>query len=158
MIKVTDKCIAFIKGFEAFKAKPYHGAADAPNVFTIGYGTIKYPPFYLNGKKVELSDPQISEEQATAFLEHWIRTTCEYVDPFLRDDLSDNQFAALVSFIYNVGPSQFMTSTLLKKVNAKPEDTAIRNEFNRWVHGDGNIVVPGLVRRRNEEADMYFTV
>jgi lysozyme len=158
MIRVTQKCVDFIKGFEAFRAKPYHGEADAPNIFTIGYGTIKYPPFYLNGKAVALTDPPITEEQATSFLEYEIKHKCEYIDPFLRDDLSDNQFAALVSFVYNLGEGALRYSTLLRKVNSKPSDTAIRDEFMRWVHGEGNAVIPGLVRRRNEEADMYFTI
>lgn len=158
MIRISDRCIAFIKGFEEFRSNAYHGKADAPNVFTIGYGTIKYPPYYMNGKAVALDDPAITEEQATGFLEHWIRGACELVDPFLRDDLSDNQFAAIVSFVYNLGPYALLQSTLLRKVNANPIDVAIRDEFKRWVHGQGGAVVPGLVRRRNEEADMYFTV
>lgn len=158
MIRITQKCIDFIKGFEAFRDHAYHGEADSPNVFTIGYGTIKYPPFYLNGKAVALSDPPVTEEQATEFLSHWIRNACDLVDPFLRDDLSDNQFAAIVSFVYNLGPYALLQSTLLRKVNAKPQDVAIRDEFKRWVHGQGGVVVPGLVRRRSEEADMYFTV
>ncbi len=159
MIRVTQKCIDFIKGFEAFRAKPYHGEADAPNIFTIGYGTIKYPPFYLNGKAVELTDTPITEEQATSFLEYEINHKCYYIDPFLRDDLSDNQFAALISFAYNVGEGLqgLRGSTLLRKVNANKMDNTIRDEFRRWVHADGK-EVPGLVRRRNEEADMYFTV
>lgn len=156
MITVSKKCIEFIQSFEAFRSAPYHGEADAPNIFTIGYGTIKYPPYFRDGKVVTLQDNSITEAQALNFLEYEINYKVKYVDPFLRDDLSPNQFAALVSFAYNLGEYALRTSTLLKKINLNKLDTTIRDEFMRWVHADGK-EVPGLKRRRKEEADLYFT-
>jgi lysozyme len=61
----------------------------------------------------------------------------------------------LVSFAYNVGTGAFSTSTLLKKVNANPNDLTIRNEFARWTRANGKIV-NGLVNRRKKESDVYF--
>lgn len=157
MIKISKVCIDLIKSFEGLKFNAYHGEADPPKIFTIGYGTIKYPPDYMGGKLVALSDPAITQAQAETFLLHDVQTKANLVDPFIRDDLSENQFAALISFAYNLGEGALRYSTLLKKVNADPKDTNIRIEFEKWVHANGKVVA-GLVRRRKEEADLYFTV
>lgn len=154
MIIINDACINLIKSFESFSAKPYHGAADAPNVFTIGYGNT----FYESGRKVQLSDPPLTEAQALIYLKNEIIRKAKIIDPFLRDDLSPNQFGALFSFAYNCGENALLGSTLLKRVNANKIDTSIRDAFMMWVHGEGGAVVSGLVRRRAAEADLYFTV
>ena len=155
MIKITQTCIDFIKKFEAFVPHPYHGAADVPGLYTIGYGTIKYPPYYLGGKRVDLADAPITEAQATDFLLYEVNHKMVYIDPLLRDDLTDNQFAALSSFAYNCGEQALKSSTLLKKVNANPNDSSIPLEFYKWCHVEQEIV-PGLVRRRHEESLLYF--
>ena|ERR1041385_1343287 len=156
MITINDACINLIKRFEGLELKQYHGAADRPDVFTIGYGTIQYPPDYLRGKKVALSDPPITEVQAAAFLKYEVTQKSVAIDTMLRDDLTPNQFGALISFAYNLGENALKTSTLRAKVNANPKDPSIRAEFARWVHSNGE-VQPGLVTRRNAEADLYFT-
>lgn len=151
-MKISDSCIALIKSFEGFSSKPYHGEADLPNVFTIGYGVTHYP----NGVPVELSDAPISDAQAVEYLTFWITQKANAIDRFVRHDLSDNQNASLISFAYNAGEGNLRTSTLLKKVNANPIDVSIRDEFMRWVHANGE-VVQGLVNRRRDEANLYFT-
>ena len=65
------------------------------------------------------------------------------------------QFDALTSFTYNEGSGAFGGSTLLKKLKVNPNDPTIRDEFMRWVYGGGEIL-PGLVTRREAEADLYF--
>jgi lysozyme len=62
----------------------------------------------------------------------------------------------LVSLVYNIGISAFRNSTLLRKVNANPNDSTIRAEFLKWVNSGGK-ELPGLVKRRKEEADYYFS-
>ena len=69
--------------------------------------------------------------------------------------LTQNQFDALVSFVYNLGGGAFNGSTLRKKVIANPDDPSIRNEFMKWVNAGGKRV-QGLVNRRAAEADLYF--
>src|SRR5579859_665406 len=70
MITINDNCIHLIKSFEGLMLKPYHCAADRPDVFTIGYGTIKYPPYFRRGKIVALTDSAITEAQAENFLHY----------------------------------------------------------------------------------------
>jgi len=156
MITINDACINLIKKFEGLMLKPYHGAADRPDIFTIGYGSIKYPPDYLRGKPVALTDPAITEAQAASFLKYEVTQKSSAIDPMLRDDLTPNQFGALISFAYNLGENALKTSTLRMKVNANPNDPSIRAEFEKWVHSNGQ-VQPGLVTRRQAEADLYFS-
>ena len=147
--KSSSKGIELIKSFEGFYAKPYLCPA---NVATIGYGTIRYP----NGKKVTLSDVSITKETATSYLMDNLTTYEKSVDAFCRDDISQNQFDALVSFCYNVGSTALKSSTLLKKVNANPNDPEIKFEFLKWNRGGGR-VLKGLTKRREAEAKLYFS-
>ena len=135
--------------FEGFSSKPYLCSAKVP---TIGYGTTRYP----NGKKVTLQDASITVEQAKDIMRHDVRQFELAVDAMAVDTINQNQFNALVSFAYNVGANALRTSTLLKKVNANPNDPFIRNEFLRWNRAGGNIVA-GLTRRREAESNLYFT-
>lgn len=156
MVTVNDNCINLIKSFEGCILTPYHGAADRAEIFTIGYGTIKYPSSYMGGKMVTMSDPAISPELAIEFLMIEIKRVSVAIDLLLRDDLTPNQFAALISFAYNLGDGALKMSTLRRKVNENPDDTTIATEFIKWVHSNGE-VVQGLIRRRKAESDLYFT-
>lgn len=149
MIIVNQKCIDIIKSFEGLFLKPYLCPAK---VATIGYGTIKYP----NGTKVRLTDAAITEAKAMEYLMFEINQKSRAIDPMLREDLTGNQFAALISFAYNLGEGALRQSTLLKKVNANPLDAQIRGEFQKWIYADGK-KLNGLLRRRNAEADLYFS-
>jgi len=149
MIIVNQKCIDLIKSFEGLFLKPYFCPA---NVCTIGYGTIKYP----NGTRVRITDVAITEAKAMEYLMFEIDQKSKAIDPMLREDLTGSQFGALISFAYNLGEGALRQSTLLKKVNANPLDAQIRNEFQKWIYADGK-KLNGLLRRRNAEADLYFS-
>lgn len=148
MIIVNKACIDLIKSFEGLFLKPYLCPAS---VATIGYGTIRYP----NGTKVRITDAPITEQQANQYLMFEIDQKAKSIDPMLREDLTGNQFGALISFAYNLGEGALRSSTLLKKVNANPLDAQIRSEFQKWIYADGK-KLNGLLRRRNAEADLYF--
>lgn len=70
--------------------------------------------------------------------------------------LRQDEFDALVSFVYNLGTANFSGSTLRRKVLANPDNPTIRDEFRKWIYADGRIQ-PGLVTRREAEADLYFS-
>ena len=140
--------IEMIKTFEGFRAAPYKCSAGVP---TIGYGATFYP----GGKKVTMTDAAITEEQAVELLANMLVSFEKYVDSYCIDTITQNQFDALVSFAYNLGPANLKSSTLLKKVNANPNDESIRLEFLKWVKAGGK-TLKGLVRRREAEADLYF--
>jgi lysozyme len=140
--------IDLIKKFEGFKSNPYKCPAG---VNTIGYGSTFYP----DGSKVKLTDPAITEEKATDLLLDLLKPFQKSVDSFCRDDVNSNQFSALCSFCYNVGPNNLKGSTLLKKVNKDPNDLTIKDEFLKW-NKSGGKTLTGLTIRRMAEAKLYF--
>ena len=146
--KASNNLIELIKKFEGFSAKPYLCPAK---VVTIGYGNT----FYANGEKVKLTDSPINETQAVDLLKQTLRQYEKAVDSYCRDDINQNQFDALVDFAYNCGNGNLKSSTLLKKVNANPNDLTIGLEFAKWNKGGGKIL-NGLVKRRAAESELYF--
>lgn len=147
--KVSKKGLELIKKYEGFRSEPYKCPAGVP---TIGYGATYYP----NGKRVKLTDAPITEKQATEMLKNMLVGFEKAVDTYCIDTINQNQFDALVSFAYNVGTNALKNSTLLKKLNVNANDPTIRDEFMRWVKAGGK-TLKGLVRRRQEEADLYFS-
>jgi lysozyme len=148
-MKVSKKGIDLIKQFEGLRLKAY---LDPIGIPTIGYGSIMWP----DGKKVQMGQ-QISAEQAEKMLQWEVDKKTVPVEYLLKGIcVNQNQFDALVSFAYNLGIGALTKSTLVKKVKADVNDPLIRNEFNKWVNAGGK-KLPGLVRRRKAEADLYFS-
>lgn len=141
---MTTKGINLIKQFEGLCLKAYKCPAG---VWTIGYG-------HTQGVK---EGDTITEREAENLLR---RDVCNFecnVRCAIVATLNDYQYDALTSLAYNIGLGAFRKSTLLRIINrggASEED--IRKQFDRWVYGGGR-VLPGLVRRRHAEADLYFT-
>jgi lysozyme len=146
--KTGNAGIDMIKRFEGFRSAPYKCPAGVP---TIGYGATFYP----GGKRVTMADKAITEAEATTLLLGMLSKFEQYVDSYCIDTVTQNQFDALVSFCYNLGPANLKASTLLKKVNANPNDETIRAEFMKWTKAGGK-TLKGLVTRRTAEADLYF--
>lgn len=119
------------------------------DVWTIGWGTTR-----INGKPVT-PGMTITREQAAEYFNHDIAHFEKDIATLVKVKLTDNQFSALVSFIFNIGTTQFQKSTLLKKLNAGDYTGAAR-EFDRWVYDNGN-VLPGLVTRRQKEKELFLT-
>lgn len=141
-MKTSPKGIALIKEFEGLRLKAYQCPGG---VWTIGYGhTAGVKPGML-----------ISKAQAEEYLKADLIAFERYLNG-LGLALNQNQFDALVSFIYNVGTGNFSSSTLLRKVRANPQDNSIMDEFLRWVYSKGR-VLPGLQRRRLAEMKLYFS-
>jgi len=70
-------------------------------------------------------------------------------------EVNQNQFDAVLSFVYNLGITNFKKSTLLKRINNNPNDHDIPYQFSRWNKAGGKVLL-GLTRRRKEEAELYF--
>jgi len=150
-MKITNisiKGLDLIKKYEGFRSKPYLCPAKVP---TIGYGATYYP----NGTKVKLTDKAIDKEYATTLLITMLNTYEKAVDSYTTDNITQNQFDALVSLAYNIGVGNLKSSTLLKKVNINTKDLAIQKEFMKWVNAGGK-KLDGLIKRRTEEANLYF--
>ena len=147
--KLSQKGLELIKSFEGLSLKPY---VCSGGINTIGYGST----YYTNGKKVLLSDQPITKQEAEELIKNSLSTYEKAVDSFCRDDISQSQFDALVSFAYNLGTGALQKSTLIKKVNANPQDLTIKDEFLKWNKAGGRALA-GLTKRRQAEADLYFS-
>lgn len=149
-MKISNSGIELIKKFEGFRGVAYQCPAK---VWTIGYGAT----YYANNKRVVPGDT-ITEEQATVLLKTLSdRNYALPVDKMTRDDITQNQFDALVSLAYNIGVGNFQKSTVLRLVNKNPNDPKIAEAFMMWNKVNGKEVL-GLTRRRKEESKLYFTV
>ncbi len=144
-MNVSQKGIDLIKQFEGLRLKAYQ---DSVGVWTIGYGTTVYP----NGKRVKPGE-RISSLQAEEYIKVDINRRAAAIGEL---KVNQNQFDAIVSFAYNLGLGAWNKSTLRKKVIADNNDPAIRDEFMKWVNAGGKRL-PGLVKRRKAEADLYFS-
>ena len=136
-----------IKMFEGLSLTAYRCPASK---ITIGFGNT----FYEDGNPVQMGD-KITKEMADSLFEKVTDSFAAKVKNCIQKDINENQFAALVSFAYNVGIGNLKSSTLLKKVNANPMDASIRNEFLKWNRASGKVLA-GLTRRREAEANLYF--
>jgi lysozyme len=156
-MKVSPTGIKMIQRFEGCILHPYRCPAGVP---TIGFGNTFYP----NGKKVTMKDSPITLERANELFLFVLSFFEKDVNSLVKTVLKPFQFDSLVSFAYNVGsdidaddiPEGLGDSTLLKKVNANPNDPAIVNEFLKWNKCNGK-VNDALIKRRTTEAHYYMT-
>ncbi|MDR7933855.1 lysozyme [Salmonella enterica subsp. enterica serovar Gatineau] len=140
-MKTSDNGRAFIRAREGVKLAAYQ---DGGGVWTIGYG-------HTRGVK---QGQVINHEQADEFLNNDLRQVESCISERVTVALNQNQFDALVSFVFNVGRQAFSDSTLLKKLN---EDNyrAAADQFTRWVY-DNDKFVQGLYNRRVAERDLFL--
>jgi len=93
-------------------------------------------------------------EQGDALLQRDVAWAVEAVNRAVTVPLTQPQFDALVSFVYNVGAPNFFTSTLLRKLDAA-DYVGAAAEFAKWNHQDGE-VVDGLTVRREQERTRFL--
>lgn len=149
-MKLNAKGYDLIKQFEGYSDRPYLCPAGIP---TIGFGNTYYP----NGTKVKITDKQITRDQANEILQYVADKFANDVLKIVTSVISQNQLNALTAFAYNLGLTNLKNSTLLKKVNANPNDPTIKEEFLKW-NKSGCKILQGLINRRRAEANLYFTI
>jgi len=147
MRTINQAGLNLIEQFEGCKLQPYLDVAGIP---TIGIGTTRYP----NGVAVTMQDSPITKAQAYSFLKNHLEKNCQEVEAKVKVAINDNQFAALVSFVYNVGIGALSSSTLLKKLNSG-DMLGAADQFLKWDHA-GGVVVKGLTRRRQAERTLFL--
>jgi lysozyme len=146
-MKLNKAGADLIKEFEGCKLKAYQCSAKK---WTIGYGNT----FYEDGKPV-LPGHAITQQKAEQLFELIANDFANRVAKLVTSNVTSNQFGALVSFAYNCGIANLQKSTLLRKVNANPNDPTIRAEFAKWNKANSKVLA-GLTRRREAEANLYF--
>mgnify|MGYP003647451390 FL=1 len=139
-MKISQEGLSLIKKFEGCELEAYRCAA---NVLTIGYGSTK-------GVK---EGDTITQEEADSLLLHEMDEYEGYINDMVNADLKQNQFDAMVSWVFNLGPSNLQASTLLKVLNSKDYE-GVPSQIKRWNKAGGQ-VKQGLIRRREAEALLF---
>ena len=141
MYTISQAGIDLIKSFEGFRDTAY---MDSAGVWTIGYG---------HTGDVHDGDV-VTDEEAEAMLLDDLSTAATTVNACVPVDLSQGQFDALVSFVFNVGSGAFQRSTLLRDLNAGFYQQAA-DDLLAWCHA-GNTVINGLLTRRRAERALFL--
>lgn len=143
---ISQEGLDLIKSFEGLRLKAYK---DSVGVLTLGYGHTNAagPPLVKSGMR-------ITKEQAERILEEDLSQYEKAVEASVHTALNNNEYAALVSLCYNIGPGNFKKSTLVKHLNDGDRD--VRGEFLKWARAGGK-VLPGLTRRRQAEYLLFTT-
>ncbi len=148
MRQINDAGLKLISQWEGLYLTAYHGAADRPGLLTIGYGhtAAAGPPVVKAGMKV-------TKKQAEDILRNDLSKVEQHVQDMVKVDLNDNQFATIVSFVFNCGEANFAKSSLLKKLN-KGDYASVPTELMKWTKANG-VQVQGLANRRAAEAGLW---
>jgi lysozyme len=139
-MNTSTEGLALIKKFEGLELNAYKCAAG---VWTIGYG---------HTKDVVEGDVW-TEADADDALKHELIEFEGYINDLVECSLTQNQFDALVSWVYNLGPANLKASTLLKRLNANDYED-VPSQLKRWNKAGGK-VLEGLIRRREAEALLF---
>jgi lysozyme len=141
-MKTNEAGLNIIKFFEGFSALPYLCPA--------GYNTIGYGHLIKQDEVFE----SITLTEAEELLIKDLRKAENAVKQLIYQPLNENQFSALVSFVYNLGSGALQASTLRIKLNRDGVE-GLENEFLKWVYAGGR-KLRGLLNRRIEEAELFY--
>lgn len=141
--------IELIQHFESLELKSY---PDDAGVWTIGWGTTR-----INGVPVR-PGMTCTKAQATQWMQADCRAFEAHILRVVKVPLSQHQFDALVSFVYNVGADGFTGSTLRKRINARAfVEEARFTDWNKATIKGVLTPMAGLTRRRKAEYHLYTT-
>lgn len=139
-MNIGTKGLDLIRFFEGLELNAYQCAAG---VWTIGYG---------HTKDVQ-EGMTISEARANEMLAEELNEYESYINGLVTVELNQDQFDAMVSWVYNLGVGNLKASTLLKVLNAGDYD-GVPAQMMRWNKAGGK-VLEGLTKRRQAEADLF---
>jgi len=132
--------LALVRDCEGLRLKAYQ---DTSGIWTIGYG---------HTGAVRPGD-SVSTERAEQLLKVDLARAEQAVAGLVKVPLTDNQFSALVCFVFNVGEAAFARSSLLRKLN-EGGYLLVPACLKAWVFDNGRML-PGLVKRRTAEAALW---
>lgn len=146
-MKINAAGLALIKEFEGWRSRPYLCPGGKP---TIGWGSTRD----VDGTRININHHDINEIDGQAMLDRALLTVHRAIGELVSVPLTENQFSALASWVYNLGAGNLRHSTLRKKLNMGDFEGAAQ-EFPRWCYAAGDIL-PGLVTRRAAEKALFM--
>jgi len=125
---------------------------DPVGIWTLAWGSI----YDLDGRRVTADHRAITLGEADELFLRDIKRTEQLLIRLVQVDVSEQEWAAITSFAYNVGTYNFKCSTLRSRLNRSDKQGAA-SEFPRWrLGGTPKRILPGLVRRRAMERDLFL--
>ncbi len=140
MRDVPSAALGLLRQFEGLRLRAYRCPAGR---WTIGYGHTEH----ARGGQA------LTKSEAETLLLSDATETLLFIEKVVRVPLNDNQMAALICFVFNIGIGAFSSSTLLKKLN-DGDYLSVPEELMRWVKV-GEVTLPGLVKRRAAEVALW---
>ena len=144
---INDAALQLIKKWEGFRPAAYQ---DPVGIWTIGYGTTANAGVGITPK----AGMVISEGAATSYLDAAVTKFAHNVTAALTKPANENEFGAMVSLAYNIGPTAFKRSTVARKFNEGDKKGAA-DAFLLWNKAGGR-VLKGLANRRVEERALFL--
>ncbi len=141
-MQASQTAINLIKKFEGIELNTY--------ICPAGYPTIGYGHRIRSDEKISNS---ITEEYAEKLLYGDLEKVENCINSKVNTELNQNQFDALVSFVYNLGCGTFSRSSVLKYINSEKHEK-VPNAIRLYNKSNGTIL-NGLTKRREEEALLY---
>lgn len=141
-MRASDKAESLIKRFEECRLKAYKCPAG---VWTIGWGT--------TGRGIK-EGLVITQPTANNMLKAHIADISLDLTDIFGNKLEQNEFDAIVSFVYNIGITAFRRSTMCHLL-MEGKNAEASKEFDRWVYANGKKLA-GLVKRREAEKDLFL--
>ena len=165
-MKSSDKCKAMIKHHEGVRAKPYRCPAQ---LWTIGVGHVLYPeqaklPVWTGGAAEGTRmawalrhehHRTFSPDEVDQILAADLRRFENGVVRMCPGDLTQGQFDALVCFSFNLGLGGLQRSSVRMCTNRGDKEGAVRGLMKYTKAGGKEL--PGLVKRRKDEASLYMS-
>lgn len=154
MTEITQLDDAGIKLLIEFEGCVLHPYLDQVGIPTIGIGMTYYPE---TGKKVTMQDKPLAST-VEAYRQFLLMSKPYELAVYstTRDDLTQNNFNALVCLTYNIGTVGYKGSTVHRLVNANISGQQLHDAFLMWDKADGK-VLQDLVHRRNREYTVYIS-
>jgi lysozyme len=148
-LSLSTHGLTLLQESESLRLKAY---PDSGGVWTIGWGTIRYP----DGTQVQECDT-CTKEQA----DYWKCSDLAWVQKAINSmvsvEINQKMFDALCGLVYNIGESGFHKSSLLRQLNQRNFKQASM-EFDKWVKARVNgklVTINGLVNRRDREQALF---
>lgn len=147
---VSKRGLDIIKKWEGYRGNAYYCPSG---VLTVGYGHTN------RAGTLKISESTyFSEEKAEEVLVLDLKKFTAYVDKYVTRSMTQGQYDAFTSLVYNLGPGSFKSSTFLKRFNAGESNERVCQAIGWWNKGTvkgKKVVLKGLVNRREDEVKLF---
>lgn len=146
-MQINEAGLEIVKHYEGLRLKSYR---DPVGIWTIGYGTTTAAGVGIDVRP----NMTITEQEADTYLRRALDKFAGEILPAMKREPTQNQFSAMLSLAYNIGPTAFKKSTCLRRFNAGDIEGAA--DALTWFNKAGGKVLRGLVRRRAAEHELFL--